>query len=301
MPWSAIADMYNEELEKADAKGFANLYKRCFIVFMSHIEKLSGNTLHIVDKVYKDGYYLFASGTNSVVHFHIKECPGWLFGIWWSIDDEESDEPKCANLKFFAQYESLIDKFKPSASVFSAECKLTIHPEEDSNAYLSEIRDCYTIILYIKDEPELAFCRDQFYFDYNTMYVSRESAQAMLKEYLDKIDHQEKVEAELSAKLLRYYKDHILPLEPTLELVDRGKNWYPRYELCAPFSEFEDIATRPGTYSLDVLFDLADPNVKRGLLQKIKDLEAIADAEGVSWSRPIDQVIRLYKDLEGER
>lgn len=300
MPWSAIVDMYNDELEKADAKGFSDLYKRCTDVFISHVEKLSGGNLHIRDLKYKDGYYLFATGTNSVVHFHIDECPGWLFGIWWSIEDDEGDDPKRANLQFFAQYESFIDKFKPSASVFSAECKLSTHPKKDSNINLGEIRDCYTLILYIKDEPALAFCRDQFYFDYNTMYVSRESAQSMMKEYLEKIDHQEKIEAELCSKLLRYYKDHILPLESTLKLVDRGKNWYPRYELTAPYSEFEDIAAEPGAYSLDILLRFADPSVEEGLHQKLKELDAIAEAEEVSWSRPIDPDILLYDDREGE-
>lgn len=296
MPWSVIADAYNEELEKADAKGFATLYKHCFIMFMSYIEKLSNNTLHIVDKAYKDGYYLFASGTNSVVHFHIRECPGWLFGIWWSIDDKEGDEPKRVNLQFFAQYESLIDKFKPSASVISVECKMSIYPKEDSNINLSEIRDCYTLILYIKDEPELAFCRDQFYFDYNTMYVSRESAKMRMKEYIDKIRHEEKVSAELDTKLLRYYKDHILPIETSFKLEDRGRNWCPRYELVAPYSEFEDIVACSGTYALESILKFYDPNVYEGLQQKIKDLEDIAESEGVCWMRPIDNDILIYND-----
>lgn len=296
MPWSVISDMYNDELEKADAKGFSDLYKRCTDVFISHVKNLSGGNLHIRDLKYNDGYYLFATGTNSVVHFHIDECPGWLFGIWWSIDEDEGDDPKRANLQFFAQYESFIDKFKPSASVFSAECRLSTHPKEDSDINLGEIRGCYTLIQYIKDEPALAFCRDQFYFDYNTTYVSRESAQSMMKEYLEKIRHEEKVSAELDTKLLRYYKDHILPIDTSFKIEDRGRNWHPRYELAAPYSEFEDVVACSGIYALEPILKFYDPSVYEGLQQKIKDLDGIAESEGICWMRPIDNDILIYND-----
>ena len=89
-------------------------------------------------------------------------------------------------------------------------------------------------------------------------------------------------------------------MESTLKLVDRGKNWYPRYELTAPYSEFEDIAAEPGVYSLDILLRVADPSVEEGLHQKLKELDAIAEAEEVSWSRPIDPDILLYDDRKGE-
>ena len=121
-PFKELVDIYNASVEKADSAGFATVYKQATdIVFNNLKEELTQLyklNITITDVEYFDGYYLFGMGTNSVVHFHIKETPGWKYGIWWSpvarqdFTEEnptyENDRLRC---NLFTQYEEEIDKF----------------------------------------------------------------------------------------------------------------------------------------------------------------------------------------------
>lgn len=48
------------------------------------------------------------------VHFRVKECKGWLFGVWF----RENENTKKRYFELFGQPENNIDKFKPSRSHF---------------------------------------------------------------------------------------------------------------------------------------------------------------------------------------
>ena len=65
---------------------------------------------------FEDLEYLVEDDEMAIVHFHIKECVGWKFGIWWYKSNKEVYRGD-----FFAQYEELKDKFKPSRSPMSCE------------------------------------------------------------------------------------------------------------------------------------------------------------------------------------
>ena len=69
---------------------------------------------HVKNVTHLGGYFIFDHGKDMVVHFHIKECKGWLFGIWWDLEDKN-------RFTFFTQFEKTIDKFKPSASTYVVE------------------------------------------------------------------------------------------------------------------------------------------------------------------------------------
>lgn len=93
-PLQALADSYNESVEEIDRAGNAEKFKQateCFFKNISGDEWYTKENEHftVEDIEYLDGYFIFAHGTNSVVHFKIKECPGWLFGIWWKEPSEE--------------------------------------------------------------------------------------------------------------------------------------------------------------------------------------------------------------------
>jgi len=78
------------------------------------------------DIEYGDSYFLFNLGPDSVVHFRLKGLSRhWKFGMWIFSDllkEDESaadgqDDQKNSNvIELFAQYDTQIDKFKPSAS-----------------------------------------------------------------------------------------------------------------------------------------------------------------------------------------
>jgi hypothetical protein len=99
------------------------------------------------------------SEDNDVVHFRVQEAPGWLFGIWYNIDlREHHDIGVIVDLhcSFFAQYERLIDKFKPSRST------LCVHEKKynfrgvhkDFEAGFCEVAD---MIKFIKENDVIEF------------------------------------------------------------------------------------------------------------------------------------------------
>lgn len=79
------------------------------------------------DIEYGDSYFFFQFGPESVVHFRLKGVSRhWKFGMWIFSNLLEEDEDHSAAdhqnqrnhnvIEFFAQYDTQIDKFKPSAS-----------------------------------------------------------------------------------------------------------------------------------------------------------------------------------------
>lgn len=79
------------------------------------------------DIEYGNGYFLFEMGDDSVVHFRVKGVwKHWKFGMWVFADElapekleENKDKPLHMQPKVvsvFAQYDTQIDKFKPTRS-----------------------------------------------------------------------------------------------------------------------------------------------------------------------------------------
>ena len=157
---------------EADKKGFAERYAECFGVLK---RGLAGIGMTVVDEEVGDGYFLFGYGTNSTAEFRIKEIPGWKFGIWFSpLKDEaegkEADEDGDKDVKgtLFWQVEEFIDKFKPSASVFTEDLVF----EGDLSDWEIDEFDARPL-KFTRDEPSLAFCRDVMFWNYNLEYHSR--------------------------------------------------------------------------------------------------------------------------------
>lgn len=241
-PFDVIENIYNQAVEEADLNGNADLFKRVTDFFFEDLNSDINNVpFTFTDIEYLNGYYIFGMGTNSVIHFHVKECPGWKFGIWW-------DEPKDDNFipgRFFAQFEENIDKFKPSASIFYEE--FTIDDSQDR--YHHSIFKVKEDLEFIKNEPYLAFCRDYCYCDYNKTYVSREEAKKIYDDWREKTDKGIELTKKWDEKILKWVEDNIVPLFKGARIIDRGAGWYPRYDVFAPFEENKDVVEKPGCYS----------------------------------------------------
>lgn len=172
----ALIEVYDKQVAEADENGFADKFKICTEFFFKDINDsypLEDSPVHFEDIEYLDGYFIFGMGTNSVVHFHIKECPGWKFAIWWSPPEGEK-----ITGEFFTQYEETLDKFKPSRSI----CRDITMQYSAENITCS----CYEVarlINYIHQEPYLAFCMDYYGWNYNEEYHTREEAKQKYDEY----------------------------------------------------------------------------------------------------------------------
>lgn len=216
--FSDLAEFYNSRVEEADAKGFAERYRAAAEKVTKDLEQ---EGFHIDSHEYLDGYFLFGKGTNSIFHFTVKECPGWSFGIWW---EEPTDDVHGVMGEWFAQFTETIDKFKPSASVIAGRVHI-------SDKYGLDY-DLLNNVKFIRDEPDLAFCRDYFCWDLNTEYHSREEAQKRYKLYVTQRDLKAKCQAEYDQacynEMLKTIKINLEPDEQ-LYLCDGGEFVFPRY------------------------------------------------------------------------
>ena len=237
-PFAALAKMYGDGVNENDKRGYADSFFNCFNIFSMAFKK---DGFRFTDIEFLDGYFLFGMGTNSVVHFHIDECPGWKFGIWWEMPEKDNSDLICG--QFFAQYEETIDKFKPSHSQLHA--RLFVNAKlDDADTWESK-----KIVEFIKNEPHLAFCRDYHYWDYNHEYHTREEAERVFAEYVTKRDNKNKYTAIADEKILNFVREKILPMFVDAEIVDRGDCWSPRYEVIAPYKPNKESAREgPGWY-----------------------------------------------------
>ena len=259
-----MKNYWDKEIKKIDKKGYAPIYKEMTkqfftklkaTIFELNVDRIKGvDDLNIENVEYLDGYFLFAMGTNSVVHFKIKECPGWLFGIWWREPTLVGKRPKTYEMKgqFFAQYEEIIDKFKPSASqILSELCAYKTKRSESCDWQLDYIEEVSDIIRFIIKEPALAFCRDYCGWNYNTSFHDRRSAKKKFEDWKQWNTTRKTYTKICDDKVLAFIKERVLPLYgETAQIVDRGENWCPRYQIISKLTE-GDCMRRPGYYDSD--------------------------------------------------
>ena len=295
-PLKELVKMYTDQVKKADRIGYAKIFKKCTEVFFRCVnEDLEPSTelrFHFTDISFRDGYYIFGFGTNSVVHFHVAECPGWLFGIWWSTPDED-DVNKYITGEIFAQYEETLDKFKPSRSPFRETIRV-------SKGEKGEYTECFTLLAeqifeFIHKEPYLAFCRDFCFWDYNREFHSREEAAAKYIEYCEQREKTKKYTEICDTRVLEFVREKILPCFNEATIKDLGENMSPRYEVRAPLKKNKHLVDERGFYSF-----FADDDEKGKIIMDefdavIEECRQMADANGVCWYCPIDYSIYYYK------
>ena len=233
-PFEAIAKIYHDGVVENDEDGYAELYKAATEEIIYYIENeypitnRKHRNCNVVDVEYLDGYFIFGMGTNSVVHFHIDKCPGWKFGIWWG-------KPENGLLKgeVFTQPEKFIDKFKPAASTFKTTVELECNAEMNQVEEASHCYDLHNIVNYIAKNKCLAFCRDQYFYNYNKEYVSKFKAFKLYSWSYFK-DWLEDTYTDFANKLvLSKVKRKVLPTitEGKATIEDHGECWSPRYEI----------------------------------------------------------------------
>ena len=260
--------------EKENTKNFGPIFKRLAVHTFYQIKNAYNGTynekINITDINYRDGYFIFDHGENSVINFHIRELPGWLFGMWFFDGEDDPEEGNDKNKNYikvylFTQYEDEIDKFKPSRSCFCEETKIPY--KRDKKNSINLIYDSYDqffiefkvnrMIHFIHKDPYLAFCRDNDEYDYKYEYLSRAEAKRIYLSYRKRKDAEIAKEKKNLESFLNFMTDEFLPtLGETIEgldLKDKGENWFPRYDLVAPFEANKDKFNleRPGWYCIE--------------------------------------------------
>ena len=186
-------------------------------------EHLKSQNYTITTEQYGDGYFIFDYGLNTVVHFRLKETPGWLYGIWWSF---KINKEGIINLvgEFFAQYEEEIDKFKPSASYYG--CDMLSLVAADGSICLDE-GDVISIIDFIHNHPYRAW---NGHISFNDKipgiraWLNYQKRQRHLRKgkRLEKNLYKDICKfAKIASKLLKYTNN--------ITVEDYGEGIYPRY------------------------------------------------------------------------
>lgn len=294
-PFESIAEIYTAAVCKADGAGLSEVYKQATELVFQELKNECGD-LNITDVEYLDGYFIFGRGTNSVIHFHISETPGWKYGIWWEpIEDENTGRPytDMIHCSIFAQYEEEIDKFKPSASMVCEEFTLDFKYPSTSRlwAFADDIK-------FIRDEPYLAFYREMHYTDFNKQYVSREEARTYYELHM--------MERKLEAEVKEANDKDILSticeiLKEDLEagicfIQDRSESWSPRYEIIV-----KNISDEGANGCYDVLDLIEEEGVEwaQGLWTAATDrCKERNKSLGRSWFSPCCDLIALVLPAE---
>ena len=186
-PLEPLVTGYQKMVKDQDEKGTAEKFKQASDIFFDRLRRKDTYARRNepvkftpIDTEYGDGYFIFGTGTNSVVHFHLEETPGWLYGLWLSeIDQNDPNAQKPVKIRFFAQFEDEIDKFKPSASIVSEECIVSMGVINSI-----ECTHIKTAIHFIQQHPALAWYRDIHWVNYNDEYVPESAAKRRYELYL---------------------------------------------------------------------------------------------------------------------
>ena len=114
-------------------------------IIFSKIKKLG---FEIWDESYLNGYFIFNMGEDSVTHFRLKGhgmWKHWKFGLWINasvLEESNGEKTDCTPkiVQLFAQYDTQIDKFKPSRSslLFELDKKQFLQRENNFTFYYLE-------------------------------------------------------------------------------------------------------------------------------------------------------------------
>lgn len=306
-PFDGLLNYFKEALAKEDAKGFAEVYKKStenFFALMDKYYKDDGLSFTPIDVEYGDGYFIFVHGTNTVVSFHLKEAPGWLFGIWWNPIEKNPDRIKGEpaeydneriHCSFFAQYEEEIDKFKPSNSTFVAEFDWWL--DEGAGNYYAFFRG-QEVVSLILTEPILAWYRDCMGIDFNCCYITREEAQDAFNECQLRKNQCKLIDMENKQKMLDCLTTIFKPVidEGNAFIHDQGDYVSPRYELFIRNVWKDDLGqedSKDGCYDLfDFGADWPDKAEDKALWERtIAECKARADEIKHYWFNPVSRCV----------
>lgn len=173
----------------------------------------------------------FSSPNILRMSFHIKECPGWLFGIWWEpvYNINKLEKTKFIKGEFFCQYELDIDKFKPSRSELCIPLEIEFNKKELIN--VTNCNNIKELINFISLYPELAWYRDYNLVNLNYEYIDIKLAKKEFNKHLAEEREQERKREEINKIYFNFIKTNIVPTFKTFYIIDFGENWFPRYDL----------------------------------------------------------------------
>lgn len=215
---------------------------------------------HIIDKQFGNCYFIVESKEpDTICHFHIKELPGYLFGIWnicrydtikyevennltlWSDNLHINSK---SELIFFTQYEKEIDKFKPSRSGMVTGLRRITYEEDDKLITEWDIDELEVVLNYMKKHKYKAYVNvyneNKFvYKEYSSFKCFRIYYGHKWNRFTTNIKNNLKLKIQIykSKKLVRRLKDVYY------YILDYRENCYPRIHIIVRRKPDIDIDT----------------------------------------------------------
>lgn len=256
---------------------------------------------HIVDKEFGNCYFIIESKEpDTICHFHIKELPGYLFGIWnicrydtiqyeiennlslWSDNLHISSK---SELIFFTQYEKEIDKFKPSRSGMVTGLRRITYKEDDKLITEWDIDELEVVLNYMKKHKYKAYVNiyneNKFvYKEYSSFKCFRIYYRHKWNRFTTNIKNNLKLKIQIykSKKLVRKLKDVYY------YILDYGENCYPRIHIIVRRKPNIDIDTFIDNINILQKFDYDNTDISvfwmdMDISEKMNKKERIEDKD----------------------
>ena len=256
---------------------------------------------HIVDEQYGNCYFIIESKEpDTICHFHIKELPGYLFGIWnicrydtikyelennltlWSDNLHINSK---SELIFFTQYEKEIDKFKPSRSGMVTGLRRITYTEDNKSVTEWDIDELEVVLKYMKKHKYKAYVNiyneNKFvYKEYSSFKCFRSYYKHKWNRFTTNIKNNLKLKIQIykSKKLVRRLKDVYY------YILDYGGNCYPRIHIIVRRKPDIDIDTFIDNINMLQKFDYDNTDISvfwmdMDISEKMNKKERIEDKD----------------------
>ena len=256
---------------------------------------------HIIDKQFGNCYFIIESKEpDTICHFHIKELPGYLFGIWnicrydtikyelennltlWSDNLHINSK---SELIFFTQYEKEMDKFKPSRSGMVTGLRRITYKEDDKLITEWDIDELEVVLNYMKKHKYKAYVN--IYNENKFVYKEYSSFKCFRIYYRHKWDRfttniknnlKLKIQIYKSKKLVRRLEDVYY------YILDYGENCYPRIHIIVRRKPDIDIDTFIDNINMLQKFDYDNTDISvfwmdMDISEKMNKKERIEDKD----------------------
>lgn len=256
---------------------------------------------HIIDKQFGNCYFIIESKEpDTICHFHIKELPGYLFGIWnicrydtikyelennltlWSDNLHINSK---SELIFFTQYEKEIDKFKPSRSGMVTGLRRITYEEDNKLITEWDIDELELVLSYMKKHKYKAYVNiyneNKFvYKEYSSFKCFRSYYKHKWNRFTTNIKNNLKLKIQIykSKKLVRRLKDVYY------YILDYGENCYPRIHIIVRRKPNIDIDTFIDNINMLQKFDYDNTDISvfwmdMDISEKMNKKERIEDKD----------------------
>ena len=182
--------------------------------------------------------------------------------------------------EFFGDYEREVDKFKPWKCYFNVTIRVNVKELQkliageithfncdDTIATLGSLRDIIDKFIFIKNEPELAFCQCWCSLNYNETHVTRAYARKEYKKYLEYKNKKQEEENDALKVQFEYFKQLLdaYGFEQFSDYVVVDRNYgddittIPRFELILKVQkEWLEVLEDPNQYGYYGVYNLSD-------------------------------------------